>query len=131
MITEVVAEMIVGVAQDEQFGPYLLLGGGGILVEMIKDSTSLLLPTSREIVQGAIGGLSCASLFKGFRGAPLADLNAATDVILTLAKWVEAEPGAIFELDINPLLLLAEGEGVIAADAYISLGGNSTLPPDS
>jgi acetyl-CoA synthetase len=127
MVTGIVAELIVGVAQDEQFGPYLLLGGGGILVEMMKDSTSLLLPTTREKVLRALGALNCASLFEGFRGAPLADLNAAADVILTVAELVEAEPGAIVELDINPLMLLAEGQGVVAADAYISLNANSAL----
>jgi len=127
MVIGVVAELIVGVAQDEQFGPYLLLGGGGILVEMMKDSTSLLLPTTRDKVLRALGALNCASLFEGFRGAPLADLNGAADVIMTVAELVEADPGAIIELDINPLLLLEEGEGVVAADAFISLNEASSL----
>jgi acetyl-CoA synthetase len=121
MVTGVVAELIVGIAQDEQFGPYLLLGGGGILVEMMRDSASLLLPTSREKILRALDALNCASLFKGFRGAPLADLNAAADAILTIAEVVAADPEAIIELDINPLLLLAEGKGVVAADAYVRL----------
>jgi succinyl-CoA synthetase beta subunit len=51
----------------------------------------------------------------------LADLNAAADAILTIAEVVAADPEAIIELDINPLLLLAEGEGVVAADAYVRL----------
>jgi acetyl-CoA synthetase len=94
---------------------------------MMKDSTSLLLPTTRENVLRSLGTLNCASLFEGFRGAPLADLNAAADVILTVAELVEAYPGAIIELDINPLLLLAEGEGVVAADAFITLNEASSL----
>ena len=65
-----------------------------------------------------------ATLFKGFRGAPLADLEAAADVILTVAGIVENDPCAIVELDINPLMLLAEGQGVVAVDAYISLREN-------
>ena len=127
MVTGVVAELIVGVARDEQFGPYLLLGGGGILVEIMKDSISLLLPTTRERVLHALGELNCASLFKGFRGAPLADLEAAADVILVVAGMVENDPSGIIELDINPLMILAEGQGVVAADAYISLSADSTL----
>ena len=127
MITGVVAELIVGVAQDEQFGPYLLLGGGGILVEMMKDSASLLLPTTRERVLHALGKLNCASLFKGFRGAQLADLEAAADVIMAVTEMVEDDPSAIIELDINPLMLLAEGQGVVAADAFISINANSTI----
>ncbi|MEX1330731.1 MAG: acetate--CoA ligase family protein [Desulfobacterales bacterium] len=119
MVDGVVAELIVGVASDEQFGPYLLVGGGGILVELMKDSVSLLMPTTRERVLHALGQLKCAPLFNGFRGAPPADLNGAADVILAVASMVENDPSSIVELDINPLMLLAEGQGVVAADALI------------
>jgi acetyl-CoA synthetase len=121
MVEGVVAELIVGVAGDEQFGPYLLIGGGGITVEAMKDSASLLLPTTRESVIHALGGLKSAPLFAGFRGAPPADLDAAVDVILAVAGMVEDDPSFIVELDINPLMLLAEGQGVVAADALISV----------
>lgn len=121
MITGVVAELIVGVAQDEQFGPYLLLGGGGILVEMLRDTASLLLPTTLDEIFHTLEKLNCASLFHGFRGAPLADLEAAADSIMKIAKLVERDPLGIVELDINPLLLLPVGKGAIAADAYISI----------
>ena len=119
MVVGVVAELIVGVARDEQFGPYLLVGGGGIMVELMKDSASLLMPTTRERVLHALGQLKCAPLLSGFRGAPPADLNAAADVILAVAGLVENDPSSIIELDINPLMLLAEGQGVVAADALI------------
>jgi acetyl-CoA synthetase len=125
MVDGVIAELIVGVARDEQFGPYLLVGGGGILVEIMKDSASLLLPTTRECVLHALGQLKCAPLFNGFRGAPSADLNAAADVILAVAALVESDPSSISELDINPLMLLAEGQGAVAADALISLNAES------
>ena len=121
MVDGVVAELIVGVARDEQFGPYLLVGGGGILVELMKDSVSLLMPTTRERVLHALGQLKCAPLFNGFRGAPPADLNGAADVILAVASMVENDPLSIVELDINPLMLLAEGQGVVAADALIKI----------
>jgi acetyl-CoA synthetase len=125
MVEGAVAELIVGVARDEQFGPYLLVGGGGILVELIRDTVSLLLPTTRERVLGALARLKCAPLFSGFRGAPPADLNAAVDVILAVAGMVENDPSSIIELDINPLMLLAEGQGAVAADALISLNAKS------
>jgi acyl-CoA synthetase (NDP forming) len=127
MVDGIVAELIVGVARDEQFGPYLVVGGGGILVELMKDSASLLLPTTKEQVLSALGQLNCSTLFSGFRGAPPADLNAAADVIIAVAGIVEADPALIIELDINPLMVLAEGQGVVAADALISLNPNSTL----
>jgi len=129
MVDGVVAELIVGVARDEQFGPHLLIGGGGILVEIMKDSASLLLPTSRERVLYALGQLKCAPLFNGFRGAPPADLSAAVDVILAVAGMVENASTSIIELDINPLMLLAAGQGVVAADALISLNAKAERDP--
>jgi acyl-CoA synthetase (NDP forming) len=126
MVEGVVAEIIVGVARDEQFGPYLLIGGGGIWVEMLQDTTSLLLPTTRQRVLHALGQLKCAPLVNGFRGAPPADLDAAADVILLVADLVEDDPSSIIELDINPLMLLAEGKGVVAADALIRLNEQTT-----
>ncbi len=126
MVDGVVAELIVGVARDEDFGPYLLVGGGGVLVEIVKDSASLLLPTTREQVLDSLLRLKCAPLLKGFRGAPAADVNAAVDVILAVAGLVEKDPSSIVELDINPLMLLADGQGVVAADALIRLNPKST-----
>ncbi|MBC8335691.1 MAG: acetate--CoA ligase family protein [Anaerolineales bacterium] len=124
MVEGVVAELIVGVARDAQFGPYLLVGGGGILVELMKDTASLLLPTTREKVLHALAQLKCAPLLNGFRGAPPSDLNAAVDAILAVANMVESDPDSIVELDINPLMILAEGQGVVAADALIRLNQN-------
>ncbi|MBW1844777.1 MAG: acetate--CoA ligase family protein, partial [Deltaproteobacteria bacterium] len=127
MVDGVVAELIVGVARDEDFGPYLVVGGGGALVEILKDSASLLLPTSRERVLESLRQLKCAPLLEGFRGAPAADVNAAADVILAVAGMVEKDPSSIIELDINPLMVLADGQGVVAADALISLNPKSTI----
>jgi len=94
----------------------------------LKDSVSLLLPTTREEVLHALGQLKCASLLNGFRGAPPADLSATADVILVVAGMVENDPSSIIELDINPLMVLAEGQGVVAADALIIL--NAKPPND-
>jgi acetyl-CoA synthetase len=126
MVDGVVAELIVGVARDAQFGPYLLVGGGGILVEMMRDSVSLLMPTTKERVLDALGRLMCAPLLNCFRGAPPADVNAAADAILAVAGMVENDPSSIIELDINPLILLANGQGVVAADALIRLNEKPT-----
>jgi len=124
MVEGVVAELIVGVCRDEQFGPYLLVGAGGILVELMKDSEAILLPTTRTQVLHALGQLKCSPLLNGYRGTPPADLNAAADVILIIAGMVEDDPSAIIELDINPLMLLEEGRGVVAADSLICLTTN-------
>ncbi|WP_426417505.1 acetate--CoA ligase family protein [Aestuariirhabdus sp. LZHN29] len=121
MVAGTVAELIVGVARDEQFGPYLVVGAGGILVELLKDSRSLLLPVGKEEVFEALNSLKCAPLFKGFRGRPVADLEAAASAILGIANFVREHSERIAELDVNPLMLLPEGEGVVAADALIRM----------
>jgi len=125
MVDGVIAELIVGVTRDEQFGPHLVVGGGGILVEIEKDSRSLLLPVTREQVIEALEGLRCAPLFHGYRGKPRCDLAAAADAVLAIASFAEDNLSTIAELDVNPLLLLAEGRGVVAADALISMYTNN------
>jgi acyl-CoA synthetase (NDP forming) len=121
MVEGAVAELIVGVARDEQFGPYLVVGGGGILVELTKDSASLLLPTARDDVLRALDRLRCAPLLHGFRGAAPADVDAVADVVLAIAGMVERDPASIAELDVNPLLVLAQGRGAVAADALVRI----------
>jgi len=121
MIEGAVAELIVGVARDPQFGPYVLVGGGGILVELVKDSASLLLPTDRGRVIEALDGLESAPLLRGFRGAARGDLDAVVDAVLAIAALVERDPASIVELDVNPLMVLPEGRGVVAADVLISV----------
>ena len=125
MFDGVIAELIVGVARDEQFGPHLVVGGGGIFVEIVKDSKSLLLPVTREQVIEALEGLRCAPLFHGYRGKPRCDLAAAADAVLAIAAFAEDNLSTIAELDVNPLMLLAEGQGVVAADALISMYTNN------
>jgi acyl-CoA synthetase (NDP forming) len=121
MVEGVIAELIVGVARDSQFGPHLVVGSGGILVEMLKDSKSLLLPVTRKQVIDALEGLKCAPLLHGFRGKAPCDIAAAADVVLAIAAFVEDNLSTIAEVDINPLMLLAEGHGVVAGDALISM----------
>ena len=100
---------------------YVVVGGGGILVELMKDSASLLLPVTREHALEALGALQCAPLLNCFRGCPQADLNAAADVVMAVATMVEKDPAAVAELDINPLLVLEQGKGAVAADALVRL----------
>jgi acetyl-CoA synthetase len=121
MVEDVVAELIVGVARDAHFGPYLIVGGGGILVELMKDSRAILLPVDKQRVLATLDDLKCSALFRGFRGKPPADLSAAADAVLAIASLVEEEAAAIAELDVNPLMLLPEGQGVVAADALLSM----------
>jgi len=119
MVRNAVAEVIVGIKRDEQFGPALVIGSGGILVELVADSASLLLPTNREAVRSALMGLSVARLLNGYRGSSRGDIEALIDAILSVATYAESNWDVLSELDVNPLMVLPEGEGVVAVDALI------------
>jgi acyl-CoA synthetase (NDP forming) len=118
-VTNAIAEMIVGVKRDPCFGLVLVVGAGGILVEMVQDAASLLLPTSRAEVERAIRGLKVAKLLAGYRGRPAADIDAVVDAVMAVAGFAEAHRDRLVELDVNPLLVLPKGQGAIAVDALI------------
>lgn len=113
----IVAEMIIGVTRDPLFGPTLTFGSGGILVELMKDAASLLLPTSREDVERAFDSLKLAHLVNGFRGRAKGDRKAAIDAIMAVAAYAEHERDTLVELDVNPVLILEQG--AVAVDAMI------------
>ena len=119
MVQDTVAELIVGVNRDSQFGPALVIGAGGILVELLNDSCSLLLPTDKETVERALDSLTVTRMLKGFRGQTVGDINALVDAILAIGDYAQAHWDSLLELDINPLLVLPQGQGVVAADALI------------
>jgi acyl-CoA synthetase (NDP forming) len=121
MVTDGVAELIVGIDRDPQFGPYLVVGFGGILVEVVSDSHTLLLPTGREQVLAALGSLKTAPMLDGYRGLPAADKAAAVDAIMAVAAFTADHADTILELDVNPLIVRPEGLGAVAADAMIRL----------
>ena len=121
MIGDAVCELIVGVTRDPALGLVLVVGGGGVLVEVADDTTALLLPTDRAAVARAIGGLKAAVLLGGFRGRPAGDVEAAIDAVLCVARFAEANRDRLCELDVNPLIVRPEGRGAIAVDALIRI----------
>ncbi len=124
MVQDVVGELIVGVVRDPQFGWVLTLGAGGIWVEVLQDTATLLIPAQRREVQDALAGLKVAPLFNGYRGKPAGDMRAAVDVVMRVQDLVLARPDLV-ELDINPLLVCAEGAW--AADALVQLDAIASI----
>lgn len=120
MVGDVVAELIVGVQRDPQFGLALVVGAGGILVELVEDAAMLLLPTSAEEVEAAIRRLKIAKLLAGYRGKPAADMAALVKSIMAIAAFAEAHRDSLIELDVNPLMVRADG--AVAVDALVVLG---------
>ncbi|AYF85859.1 CoA-binding protein [Pseudomonas sp. DY-1] len=119
MATPPLAELIVGVKREEGFGLALVIGAGGILVELLKDSRSLLLPTNDAAIRDALLSLRSAPLLTGFRGRPAADLEVLVAAIRAVADYACENAGRLLELDVNPLLVCAEG--AVAVDALIRI----------
>ena len=121
MITGAVAELIIGIKRDQQFGPALVIGAGGTLVELMTDTASLLLPVDRADVSEALNSLAVSKMLTGYRGRPGGDINAVINAILSIAAFAEDNWSTLLELDVNPLMVLADGQGVLAVDALISM----------
>ncbi|MDK4741140.1 acetate--CoA ligase family protein [Rhizobium sp. CNPSo 3464] len=119
MVERPVAELIVGAVRDPVVGLALTIGAGGILVELLEDSVILALPVTKTDVLDAISRLKVRKLIEGYRGGAKSSLDAVADAVLSAAEYVVKNAARLEELDINPLMVLPENRGVIAADALI------------
>ncbi len=119
MIGGAVAELIVGVARDPQFGLFLTIGAGGIFVELLRHVEQVLLPASRAEIQAALERLPLYAVLCGYRGKPGCDMPALLDAIDAVARFAMAHAGRLEELDVNPLLALPRG--AVAVDALIRM----------
>ena len=119
MIQDQVTEMIIGIKIDDQFGPVIIVGAGGIYTELMNDSVTLLFPLKKSIILKAINDLKISKLLKGLRGKPEGDIPAIVQVIMKLGIFAEKNASRLIEADINPLIVRPKGKGVIAADALI------------
>ena len=97
-----------------------MVGSGGVLAEITKDVAFRAPPLTREDVVEMLGELKCNALLDGYRGAAKADRPALEAAILRLAEVFEANP-QISEIDVNPLIVLPEGQGVRAVDCLVVL----------
>ena len=117
MVAGGVAELIVGVTRDPTGLMALTVGAGGVLTELLADSATLILPATPEQVRAALGSLRVATILRGYRNRPAADIAAAVDAILAIARFAEADAGRLAELDVNPLICTPAG--AFAVDALI------------
>ncbi|WP_160106916.1 acetate--CoA ligase family protein [Pseudomonas izuensis] len=113
------AELIVGIKRENDFGLALVIGAGGILVELLKDSRNLLLPTTDGAIRQALLSLRSAPLLQGFRGREAADLDSLVAAIRAVADYACENAAQLLELDVNPLLVGADG--TTAVDALIRI----------
>lgn len=116
-----VAEVILGHTLDPKFGPILMYGTGGTQVELLKDVTFRLAPITDAEARRMIRATKGFPLLQGFRGAPVADVAALEDLLLRVSKLV-VDHYEIAEIDFNPIIVGAEGEGLRVVDTVIRLG---------
>ena len=120
MVSEGV-EVLLSATQNPDFGPVLTIGLGGISVELFRDVAWLVLPTDDASVRNAIASLKLSEVLKGFRGKPPADIDALVEAIIAFGKQFVATRPALLEFEINPMLVLPQGGGVIALDALVQI----------
>jgi acetyltransferase len=113
-------EVIIGCARDPKFGPIVMFGLGGTLVEAIKDVTFRLAPMRIASAENMIRSIKTFNVLQGIRGNPPSDLEAIKACILRVSTLVASHP-QISELDINPLIVYPEGKGAVVADCRIML----------
>ena len=109
---------MVGAKRDPGWGTVLLLGLGGIWVEALGDVKLLPVDADEAQIVEALHKLRTAKLLAGFRGAPPADIKAVAEVVMAIGRLMQTVP-ELTEIDVNPLMVHAKGQGATALDALI------------
>jgi len=115
-------EVILGVNRDPTWGPMLMVGLGGVLVEALGDVALAPVPLDLAAARALIGRLKGASLLGGYRGSAPADTEALAELMVALSQFAADHADAIAEIDLNPVIVHAQGEGVSLVDALIVKG---------
>ncbi|HEX5022394.1 MAG TPA: acetate--CoA ligase family protein [Candidatus Binatia bacterium] len=112
-------ECLLGISRDDQIGPTLVMGLGGVFVEILADVVIRIPPITAAEARHALAGLKGAKVFSGVRGAPPADIDALAEMAARLSWLAYDYKGEIAELDLNPVVVLEKGEGAFVVDALL------------
>ena len=113
-------EMIIGMTQDPQWGPTIVVGLGGILVEVLKDIAIRVAPLNSSDVEAMLHELKGGKILQSFRGQAAADIDAIIDIVLRFSQLCLDLKDEIEEIDINPLLVFDNGKGAKVVDCLIT-----------
>jgi succinyl-CoA synthetase beta subunit len=116
-------EMIVGAKHDPEWGPVVLAGFGGVTAEILKDVKLFTPDMDQAAVHSGLLDLKQAAILKGYRGSPAKDVAALAELIVLTGRIMTGNP-AIREIDLNPVIIHPEGEGVVALDALMLVERN-------
>lgn len=114
------AEILIGMKRDSVFGPTVVIGAGGVMVELLQDYSLRICPVTREDVAEMLNELKTYKLLSGYRGRPETDIEAIIDVVMQVSR-MSAELEDLEALDLNPVLVRAKGKGVVAVDARLTV----------
>lgn len=120
-------ELFVGARNDPQFGPVVLVGAGGVLIEVLKDVATASAPLSRDRARSMLLELRVAPILEGYRGQASLDVEAICDALVRISWFVHDLGDRFVELDVNPLLVGEAGRGCVAVDARLLM----TTPGDA
>jgi acetate---CoA ligase (ADP-forming) len=112
-------EVIVGISRDECWGPLLMLGLGGVMVEAVRDAVLASVPLDHQAALALIHRLKASAVFGSYRGMPPADTEALADLMVKLSQFAFDHGDDIAEVDLNPVIVHARGNGVTVVDALI------------
>ena len=116
-----ICEVLVGYRVDAQVGPIVMLAAGGVLTEIYRDRSLRLAPVDLDAAHQMIGEVKALQVASGYRGRPSGDLDALASAIVALSQLATVENPAVQEAEINPLVVLPRGAGVVAVDALVRL----------
>ena len=117
MIDDAIVELLIGIVHDPAHGMLLTIGAGGVLTEILSDTSSLLLPSSEDDVLECFNQLKISRIAKGYRGFSGVEVNQIVDAIMKIQEFVLDNRDRVFEIEINPLIVTSSE--VIVADALI------------
>ena len=114
--------MLIGFRRDPDVGPVVVLAAGGVLAEIYRDRSVRTAPVDLAQARSMIGEVRGLAVASGFRGAPRGDLEALARAVVAVSQLATSVPSVV-EAEANPVLVLAEGDGVVAVDAVVTVAG--------
>lgn len=120
-MTRGVGEVLVGLRRDPQVGPVVMLAAGGVLTEIYRDRALRLAPVDRATALEMIGEVKALQALAGYRGRAAGDLGAVADALVAVSRLALLDDVTVLEAEINPLMVMADGQGAVAVDALVRL----------
>jgi acyl-CoA synthetase (NDP forming) len=121
-MTRGLGEVLVGYRRDADVGPMVMLAAGGVLTEIYRDRAIRLAPVTVDVAREMVADVRALAALAGFRGRPEGDLEAVAHAVAAFSQLALLQGEVVLEAEMNPLIVLAKGQGAVAVDALVRLG---------